>query len=387
MRNIGPTLRVCQFNVEGISSAKSEYLSRVFAEENIDVALLQETHTGTPEALQSRGNISNYTVAASVNSNIHGIATYVKNSLTNVDVVETTNNDAIYSSSIRVGSLNVTNVYKAPSSTWSDAVLKTFPHPALYAGDFNSHHCEWGYNDNDHNGELLVEWAVNNELHLVFDPKDKCTFFSAAHRRGYNPDLCFVSTDDEGIPLQITRKVLPSFPRSQHRPIIFEIGLQIPIIHSVPRPRWNFRKADWNRFGTELDAAVRFIPPVAKNYDRFNKLVIKIAKKCVPRGYRKEYIPCWNEDSDRLYEEFKETEDPDTAKELLRSLDEARRRRWIETVEGMDMKRSSRKGWAVIRKLGGAIKLKRQSTSVRPNQIAKHIVHTSKAPADKAFSS
>lgn len=263
-RNIGPTLRVCQLNVEGISLAKSEYLSRLFAEENVDVGLLQETHTETSEALQSRGNIADYMVATSVNSNIHGIATYVRNNLTNFDVLETTNNNAIYSSSIRVASFNVTNVYKAPSSTWSDSVLKTFPHPAMYAGDFNSHHNEWGYNDIDDNGERVVEWATNSELHLVFDPKDKCTFFSAAHRRGYNPDLCFVSTDDEGIPLQITRKVLPCFPRSQHRPIIYEIGLQIPLINSVPRPRWNFRKADWNPFGIELDDAIRFIPPSPK---------------------------------------------------------------------------------------------------------------------------
>lgn len=378
-RRIGQTLRVCQLNVEGISKAKCEYLSRLLAEENIDVAMFQETHTVSPEALQSRGSINNFIMAVSVDSSVHGIATYIRSNLTDVSILETTNSDSIYSSSIRVGSLNVINVYvyKAPSSIWSDAVLKTFPHPAIYAGDFNSHHSEWGYNNIDNNGELVVDWAVNNELHLVFDPKDKCTFFSAAHQRGYNPDLCFVSTDAEGLPLQITRKVLPRFPRSQHRPVIYEIGLLIPIVNSVPRPRWNFRKANWSHFKTELDAAVRFIPPVARNYDRFNKLVIETAKKCIPRGYRKEYIPCWNEDSDRLYEEFKESEDPETAKELLKSLNEARRSRWIETVEKMDMKRSSRKGWALIRKLGGATKLKRLTSTVTPNQIAQHIVQTS----------
>lgn len=71
-----------------------------------------------------------------------------------------------------------------------------------------------------------------------------------------------------------------------------EIGITIPIISSVPRPIWNFRRVDWNKYAAELDAAVRFIPPTAWNYDRFNKLIISTAKKCIPRGYRKEYIPC-----------------------------------------------------------------------------------------------
>ena len=59
-RNLGPIWRICQMNVEGISRAKSEYMSRLFKEEEVNVALIQETHTETPEDLRKRGYIHGF---------------------------------------------------------------------------------------------------------------------------------------------------------------------------------------------------------------------------------------------------------------------------------------------------------------------------------------
>lgn len=352
--NIGPKMRVYQVNVEGISCAKSDFLSKQFKAENIDIGVIQETHTTSLENIMARGKIPGYDLVVSELSRSHGIATYKRTSMKDVSVVNSITADNIYSSTVAIGSMSITNVYKAPPAKWPQHVLKTFPHPAVYIGDFNSHHRDWGYSTNDENGESIANWASINELHLVHDLKAKGTFFSRVHRRDYNPDLCFVSTDEEGSPLCVTRKVLSAFPNSQHRPVIIEIGMSIPIINSIPRPRWNFQKANWTKYQEKIDASVRFIPPDPKNYDRFAKLIIATAKQCVPRGYRKEYIPCWSEDSDRLYNEFIETESPEVAKELMESLDDARRSKWIHTVESIDMRRSSRKAWSLIRKLGGA---------------------------------
>ena len=244
---------------------------------------------------------------------------------------------------VRINSLHVTNVYKPPAAELHQSSLTVLPHPAIYIGDFNAHHQDWGYEESDTNGEELVEWADRNSIHLVFDAKDRKAFFSRAHCQGYNPDLSFVSCDAEGVPLQSSRVVLPAFPRSQHRPVLLTIGLSVPVVHSVPRPRWNFRKADWETYRRRLDDSIRFIPPVCENYNRFVGLVIATAKKTIPRGYRKQFIPCWNEESDRLYEELKDSEDPETAKQLLQSLDDARRSRWCETVESLDFTHSSRR--------------------------------------------
>ncbi|KAJ8870533.1 hypothetical protein PR048_029556 [Dryococelus australis] len=121
---------------------------------------------------------------------------------------------------------------------------------------------------------------MNEELKLVYNPKQRGTFNSARWNRDYNPDLCFVSSDDERIPLNVARIVLAG--------------------------------ANWDAYANELDDTIRFIPRTASNCDRFVGLVIKIAKKHIPRGYHKEYIPCWYGDTDRLYEEFKDSSNPQT---------------------------------------------------------------------------
>ncbi len=66
-------------------------------------------------------------------------------------------------------------------------------------------------------------------------------------------------------PLRITRKVLSGFPRSQHRPNLLTIGTEIPIVNSTPKPRWNFKKANWKKFARMGDEKLRWISPVCSN--------------------------------------------------------------------------------------------------------------------------
>lgn len=76
-RKIGKQWRLLQLNIEGISRAKCEVLTRLLTEQEVDVLLLQETHTVSPEDLARRGKIYGYSVVAAENSAIHGVATYV----------------------------------------------------------------------------------------------------------------------------------------------------------------------------------------------------------------------------------------------------------------------------------------------------------------------
>lgn len=87
-------------------------------------------------------------------------------------------------------------------------------------------------------------------------------------------------------------------------------------------------------------------------------------KKCLPRGYRKEYILGWSATSESLYQEFLETGDQEVAEELLHSFDAARRKRCVETVESLDLKTSKWKAWFLLRKLGGGNFIERKKTLV-----------------------
>jgi hypothetical protein len=75
------------------------------------------------------------------------------------------------------------------------------------------------------------------DVSLLFDAKDKGTFRSGIWQKDFNPDLCFETRDELRRPLYANRKVLNDFSRSQHRPVMTNIGIQIPTTKSILKPR------------------------------------------------------------------------------------------------------------------------------------------------------
>lgn len=177
----------------------------------MDVVLLQETHTENDSDFASRGKIAGYSAIGVLHLKHYGLATFVRSDISNASLLSEESNNDVHSVTITVADLVVVNIYKPPNSLWPNPSLPVHPHPAVYSGDFNSHHTSWRYAENDQNGMKLTEWADANHLHLVFDAKDKHTFWSARWRRGFNPDLCFVTSDNNRRPLQ-TDGFFKTFP-------------------------------------------------------------------------------------------------------------------------------------------------------------------------------
>ena len=120
--------------------------------------------------------------------------------------------------------------------------LPLFLHSCLYAGDFNCHHADWGY-DNSPDGECLADWASINCLAYMtlYNAKDAASFYSGCWNTGTNPDLAFDSVcPNSWLP---DRRVLDKFPRSQHRPSLTTSPRFAMAVPSKAVKRWNFRKA------------------------------------------------------------------------------------------------------------------------------------------------
>ena len=381
---VGPALRILQLNVEGLSAAKRSVISSIAVQEKIDIICLQETHVDGDIA--SRFTITGFDLVSYKLHAKHGRATYVRGNITEAAHVVSTP----FCDVIRVGGYHVANVYKPPSERWDSAnVLPVLPHPSVFIGDFNSHHPDWGYQTADSDGDQLQNWSTLNDLQLIHDTKQRGTFHSARWQRDYSPDLCWMSTI-EGHPQPASCTVLNDFPHSQHRPSIAHIGLRIPVIRGTEQRRWNFRKADWPSY---TDATERSIPPIPSGgitieeaYTRFTGALMKAAHSAIPRGFRPTYIPCFDAECSALLTEFENSGDPDVADHLIDSLDAARRRRWEESTSQMDYTRSSRKSWALIRRLGAAQRPpKINHPPVKANAVASHLVQVAKAPRDKKF--
>ena len=90
----------------------------------------------------------------------------------------------------KVNNINIVSVYKSPSSRFNQSSLPNAPTPAIYAGDFNSQHTNWGYRTTNDDGEFLVEWSSTIKANLLYDPREPHTFFSGRCNINTNPDIC-----------------------------------------------------------------------------------------------------------------------------------------------------------------------------------------------------
>ena len=120
---------------------------------------------------------------------------------------------------VDVDGYKIVNVYKPPLIRLQVFNLLVFPHPCLYAGDFNCKYIDWGCDANSADGEMPGWLGKYQQSCPTYNPKDDASFHSGRWNISTNPDLAFVSIDlDSRLP---DRHVLEKFPRSQHRPRIF----------------------------------------------------------------------------------------------------------------------------------------------------------------------
>ena len=206
------------------------------------VILLQETHCTGAEKLV----LPNYQLAGSSLSRKHGLATFLHERLRYTLLDQSPPTSEIEWLCVNVDGYKIVNVYKPPPTRLRTLDLPVFPHPCLYAGDFNCRHADWGYDDNNPDGECLAGWASINCLALLYNAKDAASFYSGRWNTGTNPDLAFASVGPNSrLP---DRRVLDKFPRSQHRPSLITPPRFAMAVPSMPVKRWNFRKAKWSHY-------------------------------------------------------------------------------------------------------------------------------------------
>lgn len=372
-----PFLTTISINIEGISDDKEELLALLCKTTNCDVLCVQETHR---DLTRNRPNVSGMKRIVEVPHLKHGSVIFARNDLV-IKSSAYTNTNEVEALTIELQNCTVTSVYKPPGKPF------VFLPPANFAtqdvqivlGDFNSHSETWGYSDTDANGHLVEEWAEDNHLSLIHDPKLPKSFYSKIWRREYNPDICFVSSQIGGYCL---KEVYDHIPKSQHRPIGINVYAAIKTVEIPFRRRFNFKKANWRQYSEDLDRAIVKVEATPQNYDLFVETLRKISRKHIPRGCRTNYVPGLKEDSQTLMTRYKQLfeEDPlgvetiACADALMRTLSEERQRKWIDTLEKMDMTHSSKIAWNLLRKLNCDRKAVTQSGQVTPNQIAHQLL-------------
>ena len=189
------------------------------------------------------------------------------------------------------------NIYCPPDRDLSLDLIHPQESRCIILGDFNSHSEAWGYEEADRRGEEVEDWQVDNGLVLLNDPDDPPTFFSRRLLSSTTPDLAFATND---LPRIAPRTVLSQLGGSDHKPIKISLDLQHRTQKTSTFPRWNYKKANWERFSKLADQFTQRISNKRQNLNTnikaFNQAVLKAAQQSIPRGARKNYKPYWTEE-------------------------------------------------------------------------------------------
>ncbi|KAJ8378167.1 hypothetical protein AAFF_G00245530 [Aldrovandia affinis] len=357
-------LVVTSINVEGYTKTKAEVIASYCS--GNDIICMQETHLGLKS---NRPTLPGMKLVAEIR---HPKDIYTNSSDTNIETV-----------TVCLPEISITSLYKPPASpfVWPDIPTKCRKKYAVVIGDFNSHHTRWGYDNTNRDGELVESWMENTnmELELIHDAKLPKSFNSCRWRKGYNPDLCFIS---KRLAHLSEKAVLNPLPKSQHRPISITIKPAITKTEVPFRRRFNLKKAKWTEYSEGMERALLDVEPTPDNYTMFVQAVKKTACACIPCGCRKEYIAGLTEESLQLLESY-ETEfgnDPfsDTTSELgdalTESLGRERRKAWQDLIENINMTQNSKKAWSTIRKLNGDKITPPSVSDITPNQVGSQLV-------------
>ena len=104
----------------------------------------------------------------------------------------------------------------------------------------------------------------------------------------------------------------------------------------------------------------------------------KVARKNIPRGCRRNYVPGLTPGSIELIKEYREKYEDDPfadstitlGKKLMSAISEERRKAWQTLIESTDMTHNRKNAWSTIRKLcDDPCKLKQHSNTTA-NQVA-----------------
>ena len=291
-------INILQLNAEGVYKEKIA-LTEKLHKENIDVACLQETHLKENQRFTMRGfQVFWHDREGRAKG---GVAILVKNTIPAHDFTVSTNNQAeIHGVSIIINEkqYKIFNIYCPPDRDLSLHLIHPQESRGIILGDFNSHSEAWGYEEADRRGEEVEDWQVDNGLVLLNDPDDPPTFLSRRWLSSTTPDLAFATNDLSRI---ASRTVLSQLGGSDHKPIKISLDLQYRTQKSSTFPRWNYKKANWERFSKLADQFTQRINNKRQNLNTkikaFNQAVLKAAKESIPRGARRIISPTGQKNS------------------------------------------------------------------------------------------
>ena len=354
---------IFQANVAGINKKTTE-LKKLFHDKNIHVALLQETQHQSCDY-----KISGYVPHTCRCTACRGVITYIRKDLqADVTIHSDDSPNDILKATVWFGDrkFRIYNIYSAPKDVFTFTCDEAIHKSTILAGDFNGHSPLWGYSDHNPSGINIEDLCQSTNLIRLQDEYSKPTLLHKAHGTLHRPDLTLVSADIHSI---CSAEVLNGIG-SDHLPILtsFVLGRQP---NRRRRSRWNFRKADWQKFSRELDTDldIKAISEMEENdaNDHITKAILKAAKSAIPRGSVKNYSPFWNKELEKAVSErqaarknYEENNSQENRRKYNKAVAETKlltkqlkKEAWTEKCGELNLREGGRDAWKLLDNMSG----------------------------------
>ena len=128
-----PWLSIIQLNTQELTANKISIIEQLTYKNKAFIIVLQETYCTTADKLL----IPNFSLAGSVLSRKHGLATFVHRCLEWSLVDQSPEQSETEWLCVDIKGYKIINVYTPPCSRFRPTAIPMFPHRSLYVGDFN----------------------------------------------------------------------------------------------------------------------------------------------------------------------------------------------------------------------------------------------------------
>ncbi|GFV00205.1 reverse transcriptase domain-containing protein [Trichonephila clavipes] len=242
-----------------------------------------------------------------------------------------------------------------------NTLLDTKSDTKILLGDLNAKSPSWGSRTLDLKGSQIEDLLCDNDLSILKDKRS--TYLSKTNGTTSALDITAINHQTAS---QATWKILKS-AISDHFPIITSINQRVDGTIQNKRS-WNFRKANWGKFTSELETLCSLSSPHAldERLQSFASHINAAAKRSILRVKRRnDWVPFWKDtnienlinERDKLSTELQKN---NTETNRIRStnlchevedvISFCKRKKWTEFCETLDLPKISQH-WKVIKTL------------------------------------
>ena len=376
------TFNVPQLNANGIGNKLTE-LEVVLERNKVKVAVIQESKL-SPKS--KKPCIQNYTTVRK--DRFHGqgggLLIYIHRSITfskQPSSPESPSNPHLEELSIKAElgntKLIISNVYIPPTSSCSNGYHSSLEHllttPDTHIlGDFNAHHASWYSRSTDTRGRKMAD-SINGSDYGILS-------WDSPTRVPPNAEPSSPDVSSASLITSCSWQTLSTLS-SDHLPILIRLQMKTPSDPGLRRIYVNLKKANWDRYRQEVEAALRkrSLPTDFQRDEKiFRTVLLKAASHHIPTGrhiLHEEAVPAEILDvmNRRAYLRKRDPTSPELPrlnKAIQNRICVHKRKKWRDFVETMDQKTDVTKMWRTIKGIDGRAKREAENEAITFNGIS-----------------